>query len=294
MEPPPSDDADILIEEFELTRSLALELTALSTGGFIIGAIVFSAIYTSLTGFSPELSLQLNDGSLLRGIVPLFFIVILTLVVVLLHELIHGAVIRSFGVRPVFGAGLAYGFFPYAYVTAENARLSRNQFIAVVIAPLILISVLGTVFMVRLDWYWLVVPLAFNAGGSVGDLWMLVVVIRHREDVRIEDQKDGIRIYDTDAHPVPRRSFFTFVRYFLVGSALCAVVLWTLLGVVVPVLWQAIGGDAIALEVPGTGWQLVEYAWTADSGFSATISFSAILALSSMGGFLYGVFRRDR
>ncbi len=294
MDPPPSDDAATLIEEFELTRALALELTALSTGGCIIGAIVFSAVYTSLTGFSPEVSVQLTDGSFLQGIVPLLVVVILTLVVVLFHELIHGAVIWFSGAHPDFGAGLAYGFFPYAYVVAGNARLTRNQFIAVVMAPLVLISVVGTVVMVGLDWFWLVIPLAFNAGGSVGDLWLAVVVGRHRDDVRIEDRESGIRIYGSDAHPVPRRSFFTFVRYFLLGSVLCAIVLWTLLGVVVPLLFQMTDAAGIGLTVPVTGWQLVEYGWFADGGFSATIGFSAILALSSVGGVLYGVFRTNR
>jgi hypothetical protein len=41
----------------------------------------------------------------------------------------------------------------------------------------------------------LVLPLAINLGGAIGDLWMAGMLLRSESGTMIEDHKDGLRFY---------------------------------------------------------------------------------------------------
>lgn len=87
---------DFLLQEFRLTRRVTLHWILISTIGFFFFAYVFSSIYGALTGQTLDevtfIVSNLGDlGTVLRSF-GLF--VGLTLVIVLPHELVHGAFMK--------------------------------------------------------------------------------------------------------------------------------------------------------------------------------------------------------
>src|SRR6266700_4202149 len=102
------------------------------------------------------------------AIAALFATVVITLCVVLiLHELTHGLFFWLFTKsRPAFGFK---GW--YAYAAAPGWYLPRGQSLVVGAAPLILLSLLGEALLLLVPWVlW---GLIVNAGGAIGDLYMI-------------------------------------------------------------------------------------------------------------------------
>jgi MFS family permease len=100
-------------------------------------------------------------------------VLIILCIVLILHELTHGLFFWLFTKsRPVFGFK---GW--YAYASAPGWYLPRGQSLVVGGAPLILLSLLGEALLflvpqsVALCILW---GLIVNAGGAVGDLYMIV------------------------------------------------------------------------------------------------------------------------
>ena len=74
----------------------------------------------------------------------------------------------------------------------------RNEYIAVALAPLTGITLLGMTLMLALPdalVYYAALGVAFNAGGAVGDLWAAVIVLRFPADALVRDEEDGFRVF---------------------------------------------------------------------------------------------------
>lgn len=123
---------------------------------------------------------------------------------ILVHEAIHGLAFGAFGVRPSFGFGLKF-LLPYAYATSPGA-LSRNAYLAVGLAPLVFIDLLGMALVVIAPhWTWLGPLVAFNKGGAVGDLWMVGTLLRWPRQTLVEDRKEGFVVLAPPGMTVPER-----------------------------------------------------------------------------------------
>ena len=100
----------------------------------------------------------------------------LAAVVVLLvvHEALHGLAMLAYGARPSFGVGVGgQGWLPYAYATAAGHRFARPAYTIVALAPTVVVTAV-TVAAVWLAPYggWLLVPAALHLGGCLGDRWL--------------------------------------------------------------------------------------------------------------------------
>ena len=117
-----------------------------------------------------------------------------TAVVILAHELVHGAFFWIYSrSRPVFG--LRSG---YAFAAAPGWFFPPRQYLVIALAPLILLSVLGMLLVAILPAGALALALfgmVVNASGAVGDLWIAFKVIRERRPIVIEDLGDGMNFY---------------------------------------------------------------------------------------------------
>ncbi|MFN8565787.1 MAG: DUF3267 domain-containing protein, partial [Anaerolineae bacterium] len=77
--------------------------------------------------------------------IPWWLGLIAAIVIVLpLHELLHGVTIAFFGQRVRYGAKLSKGVL---YATSDNALFRRNEYLAVALAPLVGITLLVMVLM---------------------------------------------------------------------------------------------------------------------------------------------------
>jgi len=137
-------------------------------------------------------SSQINSLGQLAGIIAV--VIGILAAVVLLHEAVHGAFFWLFTrQRPHFGIRAAY-----AYASAPDWFIPRNQYLVVGIAPLVVLSLLGIALMAVVPESWLVPLLAFlvfNASGAVGDLVVIIWLLFQSSQVLAQDGGDAVTIY---------------------------------------------------------------------------------------------------
>ncbi|MBI4771421.1 MAG: DUF3267 domain-containing protein [Chloroflexi bacterium] len=118
------------------------------------------------------------------------------LLTLMLHELAHGSVMRLYGARPQYGVLLRALAF---YATAPGYGFTRNQYLTLILAPLVSLSLLAAVGIVALAGSPIVALLAacasLNAAGASGDVWMAVIVARYPAHAYVIDERDGMRIF---------------------------------------------------------------------------------------------------
>jgi hypothetical protein len=154
----------------------------------IVLGLPFFALPSILRASSAGLSIRI-------GFVEILVVVILTTVLLVAHEGVHGLVMLLFGARPRFGATLVGGSMPALYATSENHRFARGQYLIVAAGPAVVISALGF-WACFGPWVgYLVLPLAIHLGGCVGDVFAFGRVLREPPGTKCEDLRDGIRFY---------------------------------------------------------------------------------------------------
>jgi hypothetical protein len=121
-------------------------------------------------------------------------LVLTAILVIPVHEALHGAGYFAFGGRPKFGAGIK-GAMPYFYATCPGKRFTWGQMLIIGALPLVVIDIAA----VALAGYSpLVLPagLAFvlNTTGAVGDLWMMAVMLQTPRTALFEDTDEPAMI----------------------------------------------------------------------------------------------------
>jgi hypothetical protein len=143
----------------------------------------------------PSMFRGVARGSVTVSLFDVVLVVALTLLLVIAHEAIHGMVMRVFGARPRFGATLVGRILPAVYATAAGHRFTRSQYLAVALAPAVLVSGLG-LWACFGPWAgYLILPLALHLGGCVGDGFAARRVLHEPTGTRCEDLVDGIRFH---------------------------------------------------------------------------------------------------
>jgi hypothetical protein len=110
-----------------------------------------------------------------------------------LHEAVHALVILGLGGMPRFGLKLPLA----AYCTAPNQLFTRNGYIAVALAPLIILSLAGGVVAMLTPDVAAALLLAFagNVSGAIGDLEAVRGMRALRPDTFIADTATGYIAY---------------------------------------------------------------------------------------------------
>lgn len=126
--------------------------------------------------------LAIGDVLILAGALPLLII----------HELVHGAVARIMGGVPYFGIRLFS-----AYTGIERGHFARWQYAAFIAAPFVVFTAAGLMgILLEVSWIGAVVfYLGLHTAGCTGDLWMLAQVMRLPADVRIVDRPYGCEAF---------------------------------------------------------------------------------------------------
>ena len=132
-----------------------------------------------------------------RSFNPIYFVislVVVFVVMIVVHELIHGAFFWVFTrQRPKFGLR---GW--YAFASAPGWYFPRRQYLVIGLAPVVCLSLLGSFLLAVLPAGALVLVLfamIFNAASSIGDLWVCIRLIFERRPVVVEDVGDGMSFY---------------------------------------------------------------------------------------------------
>lgn len=251
--PVPERDASTLLREITLSRVVALQLAFVGTLGFVLSLGVFGRVFELVTGQSLVSVNQFVSVGAVSGLLGTLVVVVLAVVIVLPHELLHGLAISYYGGKPRYGVGLAHFVLPYAYATADH-RFTRNQFVVVALAPLVGLTVLGVALMAAFEWSWLIVPLAANAGGAVGDCWMVLTVLGYPAHTRIEDGTTGLRILGTRTDSSQGHWLTTALWSVAIGTAVVPIGVY----LVGPFALLALGIESLTVGWPGTVTLLFE------------------------------------
>jgi hypothetical protein len=110
-----------------------------------------------------------------------------------LHEWLHGVIIARCGHKPRYGIKLFVLF-----ATSDGALFRRNEFIRIALAPLVIITLIGSVIMLFTPMglaTWIALAITLNAAGSIGDLWMTGIAMRYDSSALIRDEEDSMRIF---------------------------------------------------------------------------------------------------
>jgi hypothetical protein len=117
------------------------------------------------------------------------------LVIVVLHEVVHGLAMYAYGARPKFGI-LWQGMMLYA--TAPGYAFRRNEYIVVILAPLVSLSLaafIGIAFAPTQAAVIMAVCATVNGAGAVGDLWIMSIALRYPKHAYVIDERDGMRVF---------------------------------------------------------------------------------------------------
>lgn len=159
--------------------------------------IVSAALYAVLIGLARQnhhAGQLLGDGPVLLRLGLLAAANIVGYVVMIpLHEAAHALVILALGGRPRFGLKLPLA----AYCTAPNQLFLRDGYLAVALAPLVLLSALAVAVAILAPNVAaaLLLAVAGNVSGAVGDLEVVRGIRGQPSDTLIADTETGYIAY---------------------------------------------------------------------------------------------------
>jgi len=285
-----TDAPETLLADLELTRGLTIQMTALSTLGLIVAATVLGALYQAVTG-QPASFQFASDIAWWTSALDVLVILMLGTVFVVPHEWLHGLAIRYYGGEARYGVGIAHFILPYAYATTDH-EFTRNQFVVVLMTPLVVMTAVGVPLMLVFEWGWLVVPLAANAAGAIADLWMTMTLLGFPADIRLEDHPDGVRILGHESDRPHGVSITGVVWDALAGGAIAVVGVFVLLAVGGPLALDALGVDSLTIGTPDTITFLFAFSST-PTEISMSVG-PAVLAVGAAVGLGYALVRSYR
>lgn len=168
-----------------------MPMARLSLQLFLFSGIFFIvlnlATYTWRTGQ--------HGAALSPGLVFLWIgINILSYIVMLpIHELLHGATIALLGGKPHYGAKMPFAL----YCGAKDQMFSRNYYLAIALAPLVVISLAAIIFTLLAPGLSPFVLFASvgNVSGAAGDLWAIRRLRALPASVLVEDLETGYRAW---------------------------------------------------------------------------------------------------
>lgn len=280
-----------LIATFRRTRSVAIQWVVVSAIGFFAFAYLFGHVRAAIRGTSLE-PIVVPVFAPPDAAVWLVAAVGLAALVVVPHELLHGVFMARYGGDVGYGIDVAYFVLPYAYAETDGTSYTRNQLLVALLAPFVGITAVGLAAMAVVPSALVLVPLAANAAGSIGDLWMAGVLLQFPADVRVgplpEGDAQGFGIYgtrtDARAGDDGRRPGAQFLSQVVSGAVATVAVLATaFVGAVFVSL--AVGSGTVVVGEPGSRWFLFRHELDPLGGVvRLEIATAAVLALATAGG----------
>ncbi|WP_435116300.1 DUF3267 domain-containing protein [Halolamina sp. C58] len=281
-----SDD-DVVLGDLELTRSLTIQMSAIGTLGFVVAASLFAALFQTVTGAPPTFRFA-PDVGWWTGALNAVALIVLSVAFVVPHELLHGLAIRYYGGRARYGVGVAHFILPYAYATTDT-EFNRNQFIVILLTPLVVLTAVGVPLMLALEWGWLLVPLAANAAGAVADVWMTLTLLGYPKHVRLEDHETGVRLIGTERDRPRPLSVTSLVWDALAGAAVSAFGVLLVLAVAGPFVLSAMGVESLTVGTEGTITYLFSFTNT-PTEISMGVG-PAVVVVGALLGLVYALIR---
>jgi hypothetical protein len=188
-------DGYIRTVEINLAKDKGLAVLLNIVGLFIsILAFILTGLFTRFARPAPfsEVFIFKADLSTMGQLLVLVVFVVVSLVV---HELIHGFFFWLFTrSKPVYALHLAY-----AYAAAPDWYIPVRQYWIVGLAPLVLIDLAGLLLVLLASpglILLIIFLVAFNTGGSVGDMWIILNSLCKSPACLVNDVGDGVTFFE--------------------------------------------------------------------------------------------------
>lgn len=184
---PPPDYIEVLYWKISENTNRVILMNLLSIPLALVFGIGFF-VFVVLFGRPQEITGDIISFGLI--------LVIGIIAVVVLHELAHGVAMQSYGARAKYGfiwKGLMF------YATSPEYAFKRNQYVVIILAPLVSLSVLaclGILVLAGTPMIWLLAVWGtINGSAAIGDLWILTIVLRYPSYAYVIDEHDGLRVF---------------------------------------------------------------------------------------------------
>lgn len=147
----PSTDVETVLADLQLSRSLTIQWAVVGILGFAVGIATLSALYQATTGLTPSYDFApVGVGWWTEPLDVLVILLLLATGIIFPHEWLHGAAIRYYGGEPRYGVGVSHFILPYAYATTDH-RFTRDQFLVVLLTPLVVVTLVGVPLMIAFE-----------------------------------------------------------------------------------------------------------------------------------------------
>jgi Putative zincin peptidase len=180
-------DEIALLEPEQLLPLARLSLLMLVVGGLFFGGLNFVAYLWQ----THAIGKWIGGWGLVTWLV---INIIGYLVILPLHELLHGTAFAFWGGKPHFGAKLPLAL----YCGAKNQLFHRNQYLVVGLAPLVIITLIGIIFTLLspgLASYTIFATVG-NFSGAAGDVLGTKKLLQQPKSVLVEDTETGFKVWE--------------------------------------------------------------------------------------------------
>jgi len=173
------------ISEFKLNRYHSIIFNCISLVSFISGLFIACKIngkklHEFICIKSPE------PGQLIAMLAAL-------LLIVFMHELIHGAAYKTFGAKLKFGLK----YLNVYTMDISGTLYSCEQMLVIMLSPLFVLTGLLVIAASIFPqfYYFLIQGILFNICGSCGDILMLAFIFSKGISCKVKDEEYGFSIY---------------------------------------------------------------------------------------------------
>ena len=181
-----------LIKEHKLLLTLSLFSIVLFIGAFVGLGWLFQWLRPGVTSGVVGFSFRITG--LADILSPFLVILVVTVVMIIMHEAIHGIFFWLFT-----GGRVKFAFKgAYAYAAAPDWYIPKKPYMVVSLAPLVLMTIVGVLALLWVPVNWvtpIILLLAMNASGAVGDIYVFLLLIRLEDDAFIKDFGEKMKIY---------------------------------------------------------------------------------------------------
>ena len=180
-------DEIALLKPEQLLPLARLSLLMLVVGGLVFGGLNFVAYLWQ----TQAIGRWIGGWGLVTWLV---INIIGYLVILPLHELLHGSAFAFWGGKPYFGAKLPLAL----YCGAKNQLFHRNQYLVVGLAPLVIITLVGIIFTLLspgLASYTIFATVG-NFSGAAGDVLGTMKLLQQPKSVLVEDTETGFKVWE--------------------------------------------------------------------------------------------------
>lgn len=128
-------------------------------------------------------------------LVSVTMVTLLLLIIVVIHELIHGLFFKLFAPNSRVKFGFKSGM---AYASSPGSIFSRGEFIIILLAPFVIITLIGITLMVFYPHGSYKYILILHTAACAGDFYFAFIIFANKHLTYCEDTEVGITLYSED------------------------------------------------------------------------------------------------